>query len=160
MKSTEAEFEKIVRDHKRRIYTVCYMFSQDQSEVEDLFQDILVNIWRGLESFKGDKYLATWIWKVSLNTCINHSKKSKKEGKKIPLDVDINLYEDVDAESLQIRQLHDRIGQLGYMDRSLVLLWLENLTYDEIGAILGVSANNVDVRLVRIKEKLKKMSNN
>ena len=160
MKSTEAEFEKIVRDHKRRIYTVCYMFSQDQSEVEDLFQDILVNIWRGLESFKGDKYLATWIWKVSLNTCIKHSKKSKKEGKKIPLDVDINLYEDVDAESLQIRQLHDRIGQLGYMDRSLVLLWLENLTYDEIGAILGVSANNVAVRLVRIKEKLKKMSNN
>ena len=160
MKSTEAEFEKIVRDHKRRIYTVCYMFSQDQSEVEDLFQDILVNIWRGLESFKGDKYLATWIWKVSLNTCINHSKKSKKEGKKIPLDVDINLYEDVDAESLQIRQLHDRIGQLGYMDLSLVLLWLENLTYDEIGAILGVSANNVAVRLVRIKEKLKKMSNN
>jgi RNA polymerase sigma-70 factor (ECF subfamily) len=76
------------------------------------------------------------------------------------LDVDINLYEDVDAESLQIRQLHDRIGQLGYMDRSLVLLWLENLTYDEIGAILGVSANNVAVRLVRIKEKLKKMSNN
>ena len=160
MKSTEAEFEKIVRDHKRRIYTVCYMFSQDQSEVEDLFQDIRVNIWRGLEFFKGDKYLATWIWKVSLNTCINHSKKSKKEGKKIPLDVDINLYEDVDAESLQIRQLHDRIGQLGYMDRSLVLLWLENLTYDEIGAILGVSANNVAVRLVRIKEKLKKMSNN
>ena len=160
MKSTEAEFEKIVRDHKRRIYTVCYMFSQDQSEVEDLFQDILVNIWRGLESFKGDKYLATWILKVSLNTCINYSKKSKKEGKKIPLDVDINLYEDVDAESLQIRQLHDRIGQLGYMDRSLVLLWLENLTYDEIGAILGVSANNVAVRLVRIKEKLKKMSNN
>ena len=160
MKSTEAEFEKIVRDHKRRIYTVCYMFSQDQSEVEDLFQDILVNIWRDLESFKGDKYLATWIWKVSLNTCINHSKKSKKEGKKIPLDVDINLYEDVDAESLQIRQLHERIGQLGYMDRSLVLLWLENLTYDEIGAILGVSANNVAVRLVRIKEKLKKMSNN
>ena len=160
MENKETEFEKIVREHKRRIYTVCYMFSQDQSEVEDLFQDILVNIWRGLESFKGDKYLATWIWKVSLNTCINHSKKSKKEGKKIPLDVDINLYEDVDAESLQIRQLHDRIGQLGYMDRSLVLLWLENLTYDEIGAILGVSANNVAVRLVRIKEKLKKMSNN
>ena len=160
MKNRNTEFEKIVREHKRRIYTVCYMFSQDQSEVDDLFQDILVNIWRGLDSFKGDKYLGTWIWKVSLNTCINHSKKSKKEGKKIPLDVDINLYEDVDAESMQIRQLHDRIGQLGYMDRSLVLLWLENLTYDEIGAILGMSANNVAVRLVRIKEKLKKMSNN
>jgi RNA polymerase sigma-70 factor (ECF subfamily) len=74
--------------------------------------------------------------------------------------VNINLYEDVDAESMQIRQLHDRIGQLGYMDRSLILLWLENLTYEEIGAILGITANNVAVRLVRVKDKLKNMSNN
>lgn len=84
----------------------------------------------------------------------------QREIKKIPLDVNVNLYEDVDAESMQIRQLHDRIGQLGYIDRSLVLLWLENLSYNEIGEILGISANNVAVKLVRIKEKLKKMSNN
>ena len=159
MENKDTEFEKIVREHKRRIYTVCYMFSQDQSEIDDLFQDILINIWRGLDSFTGDSFLGTWIWKVSLNTCINHSKRSQKELKKIPLDVNINLYEDVDAESMQIRQLHDRIGQLGYMDRSLILLWLENLTYDEIGAIVGISAKNVSVRLFRIKEQLKKMSN-
>ena len=97
---------------------------------------------------------------MSLNTCINVSRRKQREVKKIPLDVNINLYEDVDAESMQIRQLHDRIGQLGYIDRSLVLLWLENLSYDEIGAILGISANNVAVRLVRVKDKLKKMSNN
>lgn len=160
MENKETEFEKIVREHKRRIYTVCYMFSKDQSEIEDLFQDILINVWRGLDSFKGENHLGTWIWKVSLNTCINHSKKSQREAKRIPLDVNINLYEDLDAESLQIRQLHDRIGRLGYMDRSLILLWLENLSYDEIGAILGISANNVAVRLSRIKEKLKNMSNN
>ena len=100
------------------------------------------------------------MWKVSLNTCINASRRKQREVRKIPLDVNINLYEDVDAESMQIRQLHDRIGQLGYIDRSLVLLWLENLSYDEIGAILGISANNVAVRLVRVKDKLKKMSNN
>jgi RNA polymerase sigma-70 factor (ECF subfamily) len=160
MENKETEFAKIVREHKRRIYTVCYMFSKDQQEIDDFFQDILINLWRGLDTFSGDKYLGTWIWKVSLNTCINHSRKSQREGKKIPLDVTINLHEDVDAESMQIRQLHDRIGRLGYMDRSLVLLWLENLSYDEIGAILGISANNVAVRLVRVKEKLKNMSNN
>ncbi len=160
MENRETEFEKLVRENKRRIYTVCYMFSDDKDEIDDLFQEVLINIWRGLESFKGDKYLGTWVWKVSLNTCINASRRKQREVKKIPLDVSINLYEDVDAESMQIRQLHDRIGQLGYIDRSLVLLWLENLSYDEIGAILGISANNVAVRLVRVKDKLKKMSNN
>ena len=100
MENKDTEFEKIVREHKRRIYTVCYMFSQDQSEIDDLFQDILINIWRGLDSFTGDSFLGTWIWKVSLNTCINHSKRAQKELKKIPLDVNINLYEDVDAESM------------------------------------------------------------
>ncbi len=160
MENRETEFEKLVRENKRRIYTVCYMFSDDKDEIDDLFQEVLINIWRGLESFKGDKYLGTWVWKVSLNTCINASRRKQREVRKIPLDVNINLYEDVDAESMQIRQLHDRIGQLGYIDRSLVLLWLENLSYDEIGAILGISANNVAVRLVRVKDKLKKMSNN
>lgn len=160
MENRETEFEKLVRENKRRIYTVCYMFSDDKDEIDDLFQEVLINIWRGLESFKGDRYLGTWVWKVSLNTCINASRRKQREVKKIPLDVNINLYEDVDAESMQIRQLHDRIGQLGYIDRSLVLLWLENLSYDEIGAILGISANNVAVRLVRVKDKLKKMSNN
>ena len=160
MENNEREFARIVKENKRRIYTVCYMFSDDKDEIDDLFQEVLINIWRGLESFKGDKYLGTWVWKVSLNTCINASRRKQREVRKIPLDVNINLYEDVDAESMQIRQLHDRIGQLGYIDRSLVLLWLENLSYDEIGAILGISANNVAVRLVRVKDKLKKMSNN
>ena len=122
----EKEFEHLIKEHKRQIYTVCYMFSKDEDEISDLFQEILINIWRGIQNFQGEKYISTWIWKVSFNTCINASRKAKKENKRIPLDVDINLYEDMDTESMQIRQLHDKIGQLGYIDRSLVLLWLEN----------------------------------
>ena len=160
MKNRATEFARLIRENERRIDTGCYMFSQDKEEVDDLFQEVLINLWKGLEPFKGDKYLGTWVWKVSLNTCINASRRRQREIKKIPLDVNVNLCEDVDAESMQIRQLHDRIGRLGYIDRSLVLLWLENLSYDEIGAILGISANNVAVRLVRVKDKLKKMSNN
>ena len=155
----EKEFEHLIKEHKRRIYTVCYMFSKDEDEISDLFQEILINIWRGIQNFQGEKYISTWIWKVSFNTCINASRKAKKENKRIPLDVDINLYEDMDTESMQIRQLHDKIGQLGYIDRSLVLLWLENLSYDEIGAILGITANNVAVKLLRIKEKMRNSIN-
>ena len=157
MDNKEREFAQIVQENKRRIYTVCYMFSKDADEVNDLFQEILINLWKGLQSFEGDKFLSTWVWRVSLNTCINWSKKQKRTLEKVPLDVNINLFEDMDEDSMQIRQLYDRINRLGYIDRSIILMWLENLSYDEIGSILGITANNVSVKLVRIREKLKSM---
>ena len=157
MDNKEREFAQIVQENKRRIYTVCYMFSKDADEVNDLFQEILVNLWRDLQSYEGDKFISTWVWRVSLNTCINYSKKQKRALEKVPLDVNINLFEDMDEDSMQIRQLYDRINKLGYIDRSIILMWLENLSYDEIGSILGITANNVSVKLVRIREKLKSM---
>ena len=157
MDNKEREFAQIVLENKRRIYTVCYMFSKDADEVNDLFQEILVNLWKGLQSYEGDKFISTWVWRVSLNTCINYSKKQKRSIEKVPLDVNINLFEDMDDDSMQIRQLYDRINKLGYIDRSIILMWLENLSYDEIGSILGITANNVSVKLVRIREKLKSM---
>ena len=157
MDNKEREFAQIVLENKRRIYTVCYMFSKDADEVNDLFQEILVNLWKGLQSYEGDKFIGTWVWRVSFNTCINYSKKQKRALEKVPLDVNINLFEDMDDDSMQIRQLYDRINKLGYIDRSIILMWLENLSYDEIGSILGITANNVSVKLVRIREKLKSM---
>jgi len=157
MDNKEREFAQIVLENKRRIYTVCYMFSKDADEVNDLFQEILVNLWKGLQSYEGDKFIGTWVWRVSFNTCINYSKKQKRALEKVPLDVNINLFEDMDEDSMQIRQLYDRINKLGYIDRSIILMWLENLSYDEIGSILGITANNVSVKLVRIREKLKSM---
>ena len=73
--------------------------------------------------------------------------------------MNINPYEDVDEDALQVRQLYDRINRLGLVDRSVILLWLENLSYEDIAAILGISVKNVSVKLVRIREKLKQMSN-
>ena len=157
MDNKEREFAQIVLENKRRIYTVCYMFSKDADEVNDLFQEILINLWKGLQSYEGDKFIGTWVWRVSFNTCINYSKKQKRALEKVPLDVNINLFEDMDEDSMQIRQLYDRINKLGYIDRSIILMWLENLSYDEIGSILGITANNVSVKLVRIREKLKSM---
>lgn len=159
MEDKEKEFAQIVKEHKRRIYTVCYMFSKDADEVADLFQEILINMWKGFSSFRGDSSVSTWIWRISLNTCINTSKKSRRS-ETISLNVSINPYEDIDEEALQVRQLYDRINRLGLVDRSIILLWLENMTYEEIGAIMGISVKNVSIKLVRIKEKLKQMSNN
>jgi RNA polymerase sigma-70 factor (ECF subfamily) len=154
---TEKEFEKMVREHKGTIYTVCYMFSQDNEEVADLFQEILINLWKGSGTFRGESSLNSWIWKVSLNTCISSDRKKKRLPRKEPLSMNINLFEDVDEGSRQSNLLRERISKLGPFDRAIVLLWLENLSYEEIGQIVGISTSNVSVRLVRIKEQLKKM---
>ena len=155
----EKEFEKIVKEHKNTTYTVCFMFSKDTDEVNDLFQEILINLWQGFNSFKGESSIRTWIWRVSLNTCISCERKKSKL-QTVPLSMDINLYEDTDEDSRQIQMLYSRINRLKPFDRAIVLLWLDNLSYDEIAAIVGISVKNVSVRLVRIKEELKKISNN
>lgn len=160
MTSKETDFEQIVKEHKSTIYTVCYMFSKDADEVNDLFQDVLINLWRGFDGFRGESKVDTWIWRVALNTCISDDRKKKRRGERVPLEMAANLYDDHDDDSKQIRQLHARINRLGVMDRAIVLLWLENLSYDEIGAIMGITPKNVSVKLVRIKQQLIEMSNN
>ena len=155
----ELEFAQTVREHKGTIYTVCYMFSNNPDEVADLFQEILINLWKGFPQFRGDSNVKTWIYRVSLNTCISSERKKSRKVETLPLTMDINLFSDSDDDTKQVQMLRDRINKLGPFDRAIVLLWLENLSYDEIGAIVGISAKNVSVRLVRIKDQLKKMSN-
>ena len=159
MKEMELEFALAVREHKSTIYTVCYMFSNNTEEVADLFQEILINLWKGFPKFRGESNLRTWIYRVSLNTCISYERKKTRRPDTLPLTMEINLFEDSDDDSRQVQMLRERINRLGPFDRAIVLLWLENMTYDEIGAIVGISAKNVSVRLVRIREQLKKMSN-
>ena len=152
------DFAQVVRAHKGTIYTVCYMFSKDEDEVADLFQDILINLWKGFSKFRGESNIKTWIYRVSLNTCISSDRKKKRKGETVPLDMNINLFDDSQEDTKQIRMLQGRISRLGPFDRAIVLLWLENLSYDEIGAIVGITAKNVSVRLFRIKEQLRNMS--
>ena len=158
-RSMELEFAQTVREHKSTIYTVCYMFSNNPEEVADLFQEILINLWKGFPQFRGDSNVKTWIYRVSLNTCISSERKKSRKVETLPLTMDINLFSDSDDDTKQVQMLRDGINKLGPFDRAIVLLWLENLSYDEIGSIVGISAKNVSVRLVRIKDQLKKMSN-
>ena len=159
MKEKETEFSGIVKRYKNTIYTVCYLFAKDNDEVNDLFQETLINLWQGFDSFQGKCDLNTWIWRVSLNTCLTAKRKKKRRVETVPLSMDINLFTDTDDDTKQIQQLYHRINKLGVVDRAIILLWLENMSYEEIGQIIGISTKNVSVKLVRIKEQLKKMSN-
>jgi RNA polymerase sigma-70 factor (ECF subfamily) len=157
MNNQEQQFAQLVREHKSTIYTVCYMFSHDEDEVNDLFQETLINMWKGIDSFREQSKISTWIYRVALNTCLLQERKKKREVPKVPLSMNVNFFEDEDAKVAQVRQLHQRIGKLGLVDRAIVMLWLEGSSYDEIGAVMGISAQNVGVKLYRIKEQLKKM---
>ena len=159
MKEYEKEFVAVVQENKATIYTVCYMFSADREEVEDLFQEALIALWRGFSSFRGESNIRSWIYRVALNTCISSERKKRRRDESVRLDMSIDLFTDTDDDSRQAQMLRQRIGKLGVFDRAIVLLWLENLSYEEIGAIVGITAKNVSVRLVRIREQLKNMSN-
>ena len=156
MEQKENDFSRIIREQKSTIYTVCYMFSKDKQEVDDLFQEVLVRLWQGYDSFEGKSDLRTWVYKVSLNTCISIDRK-KKRRKTQPLIESIDLFDKNDADNRQTDLLHQRIQKLQAFDRAIVLLWLENMSYDEIAQIVGISVKNVSVKLYRIKEQLKQM---
>lgn len=162
MTQQETDFTRLVREQKSTIYTVCLMFSDDSDEVEDLVQDTLINLWKGYDSFEGRSEVRTWVWRIAMNTCISADRKRKRrKTDRSPLDTIGVSAEEVSGEAQddkQIRLLHDRIHQLGVFDRAIVLLWLEDLSYEEIGQIVGISAKNVSVRLVRIREQLKNMN--
>ena len=160
MDNTERKFTEMVKEYRKTIYTVCYFFSNDKEEVNDLFQEILINLWKGFKDFRGESDIKTWIWRVSLNTCSNQERKKKSCVQTVPLLVDIDLYHDEDENSKQIQMLYDRINRLDVFDRAIILLWLENMSYQEIANVVGITLSNVTTRLFRIKEQLKSMSNN
>ena len=155
MKSAkEKQFEELVKQYKRTIYSVCYMFSRDNEEINDLFQEILVRLWLGFDQFEQRSSLSTWVYRIALNTAINSDKRAKRRPQTVPLSTDIDPYDPQDSSFEQVRQLYALINQLDVMDRGLVLLWLEGIGYDEIAAIMGITVANVGIKLHRIKEKL------
>lgn len=156
MKENEQQFTDIVRCNRSTIYTVCYMFSKDNDEVADMFQEVLIRLWNGMESFDGRSNIKTWIYRVALNTCITIDKR-KKRNHKTQLSMDIDYFNSREVKSEQAQFLHQRISCLQPLDSAIVLLWLEEICYDEIAAIIGITAKNVSVRLVRIREQLKRM---
>lgn len=134
------------------------MFSNDADEVADLFQEVLVKLWNGYDSFQGKSDIKTWIYRVTLNTCITIDRKKHRRNRAM-LSMDVDYFDCQEQETAQVRILHERIARLQPLDRAIILLWLEQISYGEIGEIVGISAKNVSVRLARIRVQLKNMSN-
>lgn len=153
MEQSHKNFERLVRDNEHAIYSICYLYSQNEEDARDLMQDALVNLWKGLPKFRKESSIHTWVIRITINTCISHQRKKKISS--VSEDYIPQVSDTTPEADMQIKILHNRLRKLDYLDRAIVLLWLEDLSYDEIGAIVGMDAKNIGVRLVRIKNKLK-----
>ena len=110
MEQKEKDFAKLVRDNKGTIYTVCYMFSNDNDEVNDLVQETLIHLWQGWDSFRGESEVNSWIYRVTLNTCISIDRKKKRREKTEAIVEGIDLFDESDTRNRQTAMLHERIS--------------------------------------------------
>lgn len=158
-KVRDDEFLDTIENYTSIIYKVCLAYASSVEDFEDLRQDVLLNLWRGWDSFRGDSKLSTWIYKVSLNTCLSQINQRRKHGVNIPLDqLAVAVYTG-DSRANDLKELYKLIGMLTASDKALIMLWLDDYSYEEIAEMSGLRRNTVAVRLKRIKEKLIKLSN-
>ena len=108
----EKQFEGLVKQYKRTIYSVCYMFSRDNEEINDLFQEILVRLWLGFGQFEQRSSVNTWVYRIALNTAINSDKRAKRRPQTVPLSTDIDPYDPQDSSLEQVQQLYALINQI------------------------------------------------
>lgn len=160
MTDLEKEFTQLIKEYKSTIYSVCMMFAERKEETDDLVQEALIHLWQGFR--KTDEVCKSWVWRVTMNSCISIDRKKKRRAEECPLTADIERVMqsgESGNRNANVQMLYDRIHQLNAFDRAIVMLWLEGMPYEEIGEIVGITAKNVSVRLIRIKEQLKKMNN-
>ena len=159
-KELEKDFLEMIAAQKRTIYKVCYIYAKDQDDLNDLFQETVLNLWKSFPRYRGDSKLTTWVYRIAMNTCITFLRRSNTRPQTVPMTAQAVASLEADEEtSEQLKELYRLINQLGKLERALILLWLEERSYQEMADILGLSKANVAVKLNRIKEKLKKMSN-
>lgn len=152
------EYTQMVMEYKDVIFKVCYIYAEKEY-IDDYYQEVLIQLWRSFPHFRGDAKLSSWIYKISLNTCISFVRKKKRKPISVPLNLEVNIYDENFEKKQQLKELYNLINKLNKLEKSVILLWLEERSYDEIAFITGLSRANVATKLHRIKEKLKDMSN-
>lgn len=151
----EQAFILAIREHEGLIHKVCILYEQEQCLREDLYQEIILNAWKGISSFRGDARFSTWLYRVAINTAISSFRKSKRSIRFIPLPPNLDQAEQEHSPEPPEQQLYTAIGGLSKLDKALVMLYLDNYSYLEISELLGISENHIAVKMARIKKRLR-----
>ena len=156
----EKEFLQIIQKNQGIIHKVCNMYCDSQEDRSDLFQEIVAQLWKSYPSFRQESKVTTWMYRVALNTAITSFKKSKRRPDQNSLTYENFQLADEEYETEteeNIKLLHTAVSQLTGVEKSIILLYLENKKYEEIAEITGITQNYVRVKMNRIKKKLKKL---
>lgn len=157
----EKEFLAVIKAYERVIYKVCYLYTNKTASLNDLYQEAVLNIWKAFPKFRNECKISTWIYRITLNTCISFIRKEKNIPEIIALTREAEeKANETDEFKEMLRELYRLINRLGQLDKSIILLYLEEKNYEEIAEITGLSVTNVATKLSRIKEKLRKMKTN
>ncbi|MDE5880538.1 MAG: RNA polymerase sigma factor [Muribaculaceae bacterium] len=157
----QKRFETLIATHSALISRICFSYAADNEDYNDLRQDVLINIWKGISSFRGDSSSLTWVYRVTLNTCVSTVRKRSRRPATERLDtMPLDIPEEREEEGLRERfeTLHRLISELSPIDKAIVTMWLDERSYDEIAEVVGMSKNNIGLRLHRIKERWRKQS--
>ena len=150
------EFVQLVRQHQKIIHKVCHLYADSPEDREDLFQEILLNAWKAWAAFRNEARFSTWLYQIALNTAISTFRKEKKQPKLHTIDDALTLPDSIDEETEhQFRAMYKAISELNKIDKAVVTLYLDKYDYRTIGQLLGLTDNNVAVRMNRIKAFLK-----
>ena len=160
----EERFNQIVEENSGRIRRICSYYNSNQDDQKDMYQEILVNIWKSLENFRGDSAISTWIYRIAVNTSLSYTGKAYKNLKLLVGEDTQNLstlmsdddgYEEKQTKEQQLDMLQDELNLLSVIDKALITLMLEGLNMKEIADVIGITEPNVKVKIHRIKKQLK-----
>ncbi len=155
-------FVQLIKENEGIIYKITRAYARDREDQKDLYQEVVYQLWKSFESFKGNSKRSTWLYRVALNTSLTYANRRSRKGISIPLDFNIlNRMDEQDGiMEERVTTLYSCIKELNVIEKGLILLFLEGKSYEEIAEITGFTVTNVGTRLGRIKQKLKKKINN
>ncbi len=161
--SKEEKFNAIVSENSERIRNICRYYNSNAEDQKDMYQEVLVNIWKSLDSFRGDSALSTWVYRVAVNTSLTFTGKAFRHMKLIVNSETTNLNSILDDENLNeklvqeqlLERMQSELNQLSVIDKALISLLLEGLSMKEIAEVIGITEPNVKVKIHRVKSHLK-----
>jgi len=159
----EEQFNQILSENSERIQRICRYYNSNAEDQKDMYQEVLVNIWKSLDNFRGDSAISTWVYRVAVNTSLSFTGKAFKQMKLMVNTDTQNLSSILDDEGLAEKQkeesqfnlLQTELNMLSVIDKALISLMLEGLSMKEIADVIGISEPNVKVKIHRIKAQLK-----
>jgi len=154
----DINFEQLLEENKNKIFRICRIYATPPIEPQDLFQEVIFQIWKSLDNFKGKSSIGTWVYKITINVCLRSKSKLDKDNNKTdrfesihftPIESEVDV-----SEQEKFRYLKQCIATLNEVDTSLIVLYLDDLSYKEIAVITGLSENHIAVKMKRIRKKL------